>query len=206
MTRLLYIFSVCVVSAACTILGLSLNGRNRLDPKVEAILHGPGVVERFGRDGGQGSRVGDQTVSPLVAQAQEFGRYLNPPPAGPEATVKPPVALAVSTPPEAKPGSRPIFSTAGFKLVATSYYEGRPDRSMALLSEPGNGDTGRWVREGTQVGHFTVHEIRQGVVVLRDGDNIRELAVARTAIQRNLVKEIRPAASQAKALVTDSNE
>jgi len=76
---------------------------------------------------------------------------------------------------------------------------------MALLSEPGNTDGGRWVKEGAQIGHFTVHEIKQGVVVLRDGDDVRELAVERTTMERSLVKEVRPATRQLSAAVYDGN-
>jgi hypothetical protein len=85
--------------------------------------------------------------------------------------------------------------------VATSYYADRPEKSMALISEPGGSqDGGRWVKEGTQIGHFTVQQIKQGLVVLRDGDNVRELAVERTAIQRNLVREVRPGNPQVARL------
>jgi hypothetical protein len=163
-------------------------------------------VERFKATAAKGP-IETQRVAPLIAAAQEFAECLNPPPPlAPAAPVSPPIQLAASKPSEPKPVTRPAFSPISFKLVATSYYEGRPDRSMALLSEMGGTDGGRWVREGTQVGHFTVHEIRHGTVVLRDGDNVRELAVERAAIQQGLVKEVRPAASQAKALVVDHNE
>lgn len=209
MIRLLHILSLAAFASACCLLGLWWNEWSHPGPEVAANLNEPYVAERFGH-GVATLSPGMERVSPLVVAAQEFAAYLNAPPpptpAAPEAAARLPIRLAESKPTEPKPVSRPIVSAVGFKLVATSYYEGRPDESMALLSEPGGRDAGRWVREGTQVGHFTVHEIRQGVVVLRDGNNTRELAVERTAIQRNLVKEVRPGTNQAKAVVQDSND
>jgi hypothetical protein len=198
---------LCAVVCASAIFGFLLNARNRVDPRVEMLLNGSGVVQQLEDVAGRRSEDAEQLV-PLVAAAREFATYLNPPappaPTVPQARSQSPIRLAQAKEPELT--LRPAFSTVGFKLVATSYYEGRPDKSMALLSEPGNGDAGRWVREGTQIGHFTVHEIRQGIVVLRDGDNTRELAVERTTLQRNLVKEVRPGTNQAKAVVQDSND
>jgi hypothetical protein len=202
--RILYILTVCASAGIFAVLGLLAGGWDRPDPAFEAILNSPGVVERFRSSEGSKSS-GVAQVAPLIASAQELAAHLNPPPPEPpvaQATSEPVIRLTDVKPPEAKP----IVSSVTFKLVATSYYEGRPDKSMALLSEMGSTDGGRWVREGTQVGHFTVHEIRQGMVVLREGDNVRELAVERAAIQQGLVKEVRPAASQAKVLVVDTNE
>jgi hypothetical protein len=49
---------------------------------------------------------------------------------------------------------------------------------MALISEVGSLEgNGRWVKEGTQVGHFVIHEIRKGMIVYRDGEQLREMAV-----------------------------
>jgi hypothetical protein len=197
--KILHILTFCAVAGVFAVLGLLAGGWNRPDPALEGILDGPGVVERFRSS--EGSKPsGAAQVAPLIASAQELALHLNPPP--PE----PPAAQATPEPVTRSTDVKPVISSVNFKLVATSYYEGRPDKSMALLSELGGTDGGRWVREGTQVGHFTVHEIRQGMVVLRDGDNVRELAVERAAIQQGLVKEVRPAASQAKAAVHDGNE
>jgi hypothetical protein len=154
---------------------------------------------------GEKSEVAEQSVPALVAQAQAFAAILNPPaPAPVSKPIGAPVAASDSLP-LLMPKTRPAMASVTFKLVATSYYAGRPDKSMTLLAEPGNKDGGRWVKEGTQIGHFTVHEIKQGVVVLRDGDSVRDLAVERTTIERSLVKEVRPGTRQVSAAVHDGN-
>ena len=92
-----------------------------------------------------------------------------------------------------------------FKVVATSFYAERPEKSMALIVDPGDPDNGRWVKEGAQIGHFVVHEIRRGAVVLRDGERLEELVVERRPTKRSLVRDVRPA-REVSAAIFDSNE
>jgi hypothetical protein len=164
MIRLLYIVGVCVLSAACAVLGLWLGQRGRSDPRLVAILTTE-IGNQRSEVSGQKSEVAEQSVPALVAQAQAFAAILDPPPAA--KPIGAPV-VASDTLPLLTTKTRPAMPSISFKLVATSYYAGRPDKSMALLAEPGNKDGGRWVKEGAQIGHFTVHEIKQGVVVHRD--------------------------------------
>jgi len=70
---------------------------------------------------------------------------------------------------------RPRESTAKFTLHATSYYATSPEESMALIDEPGKGL--HWVRQGTQVGYIVIHEIRTGMIILRNGKRIQEMRV-----------------------------
>lgn len=63
---------------------------------------------------------------------------------------------------------------------------------MALISEPGlGGGLERWVKEGDQVGHFVIHEIRRGVVVARSGDRLQEMTVEPVKAERGLVRGTR---------------
>ena len=67
---------------------------------------------------------------------------------------------------------------------------------MALIWERGaNGGTRRWVREGTQLGPFTVHEIRPGAILCRDGDRISEILLerqtARSLVQNQAARVVR---------------
>ncbi len=48
---------------------------------------------------------------------------------------------------------------------------------MALIWEPGASDSGRWVKEGAPVGHLVIHEVRDGSVVLRDGEKFHEVSI-----------------------------
>jgi hypothetical protein len=207
MARILYILGACSLAGMCGVFGCWMKGWNYADPRLLSILSDRNVVDQgHGNDEGRKSGVTGKSVPALVAQAQAFAAILSPP-------VSPPAAKPATTPvaasdslPLLTPKTRAAMSSITFKLVATSYYAGRPDKSMALLAEPGNKDGGRWVKEGAQIGHFTVHEIKQGVVVLREGDGVRELAVERTAIEHSLVREVRPATRQFSAAVHDGNE
>ena len=116
----------------------------------------------------------EEEVSPLIAAAQEFALYLAPP-KGVESSPTP--ALASRSVPTMPP-IRPAAPSAKFTLRGTSVYPNQPGRSMALISEVGSLDGNeRWVKEGTQVGHLVIHEIRQGAIIYRDGDQLREMTV-----------------------------
>ena len=151
----------------------------RSDWQVEEFLAAKGVIERFNK--AQGSRGTDESgqTSPLVKQAQAFGLYLNPParvvnnihhrPAVPRATTE----------------SRPAMVSAKFKLVGTSFYAAHPDLSLALIDEPGKGL--HWIRQSSQVGHLLVDQIKDGLVVVKDGVRTFELVAERPPI-RSLLK------------------
>jgi hypothetical protein len=48
---------------------------------------------------------------------------------------------------------------------------------MALIAEIGQEGAAQWVKEGTVMGHFVLHEIRDGVVICLAGERRCELAV-----------------------------
>jgi len=92
-----------------------------------------------------------------------------------------------------------------FKLCATSYYPNEPKRSMALISELGSPEgEQRWVKEGAQLEHFTIYEIRRGMIVYRDGDQLREMAVERGASLPGIVRDARPGSRQVSSAVDDA--
>ena len=83
---------------------------------------------------------------------------------------------------------------------------------MALISEPGGSEGERkWVREGATLRHFVVQEIRRGVVVLSDGDAVREMTVEPSPGRRSLVRSYTASVARADAggppesLEADSN-
>ncbi len=151
----------------------------RSDPEVEELLAAEGVIERFNK--AQGDRTTDRSgqISPLVKQAQAFGLYLNPPvravnnvqhrPAVPRPTID----------------SRPAMVSAKFKLVGTSFYAAHPDLSLALIDEPGKGL--HWARQSSRVGHLLIDQIKDGLVVVKDGDRTFELVAERPPV-RSLIK------------------
>ncbi|MHC4568841.1 MAG: hypothetical protein ACYTE3_24145 [Planctomycetota bacterium] len=133
---------------------------------MERLLKQPSVVQRFEKLRDEQAPPAGQE-SPLVAAAQAFASHLNGPPA--PSRREPPAPLrkverSIVRTPRAR-----VIPSAKFTLEGTSYYENQPDRSIALISEPGSPDRNQyWVREGERLGRFVIHEIRQGFVVYRD--------------------------------------
>ena len=147
----------------CTDQWLHGNPGNEPEPELS-------VTERFKQAGGV-SGGNQETVSPLVEQAQAFASYLSPPEPG---TPRQAPRVASSTKKAIAP-VRLAETTAKFGLVATSYYGARPEKSLALVSQPGREN--RWVRPGERLGHFILEKVEQGSIVYRDGDRSGEMAV-----------------------------
>ncbi len=126
-------------------------------------LDSPGVIERFNKTVGNKAKTGQNEISPLVQQAGAFALYLNPPPA------KTPRAATGRTTDIA----RGPAVTPKFKLLGTSYYKGQPELSLALIDEPGKGL--HWVRQSSKVGHLLIEQVKDGIVVFKDGKRTFEL-------------------------------
>ncbi len=141
----------------------------------QGVSHDADISEPLGVT--EGARVrATRTVSgdpdftpPLIKQATAFALYLRPP--------APPASKEL---PRAKPGGQPVprppTATPKFVLLSTSCYRFCPEKSLALVAEPGKG--GYWVRKGERVGHMVVEDIKDGAILYRDGSQLRELAVA----------------------------
>jgi hypothetical protein len=173
MAKFLYILNICAMVATFGVLGLWWCKRGKVDREIAEFLGRPGAIERFSARGGE-SRIRTVEDSPLVAQAKLLASILGPPKSPEKPTL--PASGADSTP--SAPTVRPAAASVRFRLFGTSYYPNEPGRSMALISEIGSGESEeRWVKEGTQVGHFVIHEIRRGMIVYRDGEQLREMAV-----------------------------
>jgi hypothetical protein len=148
----------------------------RGDKQIEQFLNSAGAIEEFRE--AKGDKVEDERheISPLVKQAEAFALYLNPPP-------KPKPEPSVS---EGKSEPRPVGPVAAkFKLVGTSRYALHPELSLALIDEPGK-DL-HWVRQFSKVGHLIIEQVKDGLVVVRDGKNTFEL-VAERPEKRSLLK------------------
>jgi hypothetical protein len=172
MVRWLYILSVCEMLAACGLCGLLLNERGQGNDRLEEIVNRSDAIQRFRAENGE-SGIHPAEDSPLVVQAK---------------------ALA--------PAIRPAAPSAKFTLHGTSYYPNQPRRSMALICEAGSVEgSERWVKEGAQVGHFVIQEIRHNAIVCRDGEQLREIAVEQTGRLPGIVRDVRPGARQVGAAV-----
>jgi hypothetical protein len=77
---------------------------------------------------------------------------------------------------------------------------------MALITEPGTDGERRWVEEGSALGHFVVQEIREGSIVLRNGEDVRELTVEHRTPRRSLVREVHPASRKVSKAGPDTIE
>jgi hypothetical protein len=136
----------------------------RGDGQIEQFLNSAGVIAEFREATSNKAKESDQ-VSPLVKQAEAFALYLNPPP-------KPrPVVQAPAVTPEIRP---PAPVSAKFTLVGISHYQSHPEMSMALIDEPGKGL--HWVRQSSEVGHLIIEQVKDGSVVVRDGQRTFEIA------------------------------
>ena len=136
------------------------------------------VVEHFRRRGGRDTRAERASISPLVEQAKAFASYLNPTePVRQRKTHRVASSGKKTMAPANLPGT-----TAKFVLIATSCYGARPEKSLALVSEPGKPN--RWVRPGTRLGHFVLERVEQGSIVCRDGDRSIQMAVKTKAPAR----------------------
>jgi hypothetical protein len=156
--------------------------RGSHDDCVDRLLAGPSAVERFLQNRPDAS-IKEDRLPPLVEQAQILALYLNPPRA-PVASI-PASKSAVATPVRpAPPGGnvtpvtqiQPASSSPKFELHGISYYRQKPERSMALVLEPGGNR--RWVHPGEQLGHLTIERIDCNSVVCRDGGQTQVLALA----------------------------
>ncbi len=174
MIKTLRITSIIAVVLAVVFFVLPAVFGFRGDKQIEQFLNSAGVIEGFRE--ARGDKVEDerQEISPLVKQAEAFALYLNPPP-------KPKAKSSVS---RSKPSPRGSVSPK-FKLVGTSRYALHPELSLALIDEPGKGL--RWIRQFSKVGHLIIEQVKDGLVVVRDGQNTFEL-VAERPEKRSLLK------------------
>jgi len=139
----------------------------RSDKGVEQLLNSSGVVEKFSKSKADKAAGNDESAGggPLVKQAQAFALYLNPP--------QPKAGLTDRS----KVGPRgPV--AAQFTLIGTSFSAARPETSLAFIDEPGKGMN--FVRQSSQVGHLVIEQIKDGLIVVRDGQRTFEMAVQKS--------------------------
>lgn len=189
MIKTLRITSIIAVVLAVVFFVLPAVFGFRGDKQIEQFLNSAGVIEGFREAKGDKVEDSQREISPLVKQAEAFALYLNPPP-------KPNPEPSVS---EGKSEPRPVGPvTAKFKLIGTSRHVLQPELSLALIDEPGKGLY--WVRQFSKVGYLIIEQVKDGLVVVRDGKNTFEL-VAERPEKRSLLK----ANSSSGGRITGSN-
>ncbi len=149
----------------------------RSDEQIEEFLSLPSTIEKFNKAKGDRTKRSESQISPLVKQAEAFALYLNPP--EPRRTASPSHRTGVAPP-------RPKTVSVKFELIAISFYALHPELSLALIDEPGKGF--RWVRQSGKVGHLVIEQIKDGLVVVRDGERTIELVPAKRPEKRGLLE------------------
>lgn len=112
-----------------------------------------------------------ETVSPLVKQAESFALYLN----SPQAQESKSTLISKSRQMYSVSNLKSSETTPKFRLLATIHYRLKPEKSMALVTEPGSGT--HWVKRGAHLGHFVIEKIKQGIIIYRNGDQLSEMVV-----------------------------
>ena len=182
MIKTLRITSIIAAIAATGLFVLPAVYGVRSNPKIEELLKSPGAVEKFTSAKGQQASKKDTETSPLVKAAVDLTQIINPPP-----PLKPVAAAQPSGPSQPVP---PVPVAVKFDLVATSYFASQPEKSFALIDEPGKGQ--HWIKQGSTVGHLTIETVKDGSIVVRDGQRTSEKAVNVQESWRKLLKNPPP--------------
>jgi len=168
----------------------------RSDEQLEQFLNSTGVIEKFSKAKGKNSAKSESQISPLVKQAEAFALYLNPP-----KPKKAPTTRRTDRPSIIPRPPAPV--SPKFKLIGTSYYASHPELSLALIDEVGKGL--RWVRQSGKLGHLIIEQVKDGLVVVRDGRRTFEL-VAERPEKRSLLKEPLSRATGSKSILSASGK
>ena len=196
MIKTLRITSIMAAILAAVFLVFSAAFGVRSDEQVEEFLRSAGAIEEFNKAKGEKIAKSRSQVSPLVKQAEDFALYLNPPP-----KPKPRRPARESREPSVTPKPRAV--SAKFTLKGTSYYPSHPELSLALIDEPGKDM--RWVRQSGKVGHLIIEQVRDGLVVVRDGQRTFELAAERPE-KKSLLKGPASGEMGSKSILTPSGK
>ncbi len=188
MMRVLQAVGTLLILCGIVLLSHTANHWGRPDPEFDRMLALPGALERLTREpANEPART--EGTAPLVAQALLLASYLNPPVAVAPKVERPAVPQGHSVPVPPPVPVRPAAPPTQFRVSATSCYPSQPERSMALIRESqSRRRVARWVKEGSQFGHFTVHEIRRGSIICRSGDQLVEMPVQSRTASRTLVR------------------
>ena len=191
MIKTLQISSILAVVLAAVLFVSSVVFGVQKDAEVEAFLKSPSIKDKFTETmGGAVKRPSDQS-SPLVENAQRFASIMNPP--KPVAPVRPP---APTTPVVAK-AVEPAQTSAKFRVLGTSYYEANPQMSLVFIDEPGKGL--HWVRQGSEIMHLTIEEVKDGRIVVRDAQGTSEMVAEDRPITVSLLEGTSASAAPAVA-------
>jgi len=178
--RVLRILPGVFFASAVLVCALTLSQARSVSPDVKLLIEQSGAIETW--QACKRPRTGNHAaskISPLVAQAQIYAKLLNPPALPkPQTTNKPALAMSMTRTATApilpRVQATPQKVSPSFKVHATSVFAKHPERSMALISEPGKGIF--WIRPGHVLGYLKVTEIRKDAVVYEFKDRVGQVA------------------------------
>ncbi len=166
MIKTLRITSIAAAALAVVFLVSSVVFGVRGDSDIEKFLESPSVLDMFRQAGGKNRAGSDSQKNPLIAAAEAFSKYLDPPIIPTERPTPAPAREVARVEP-------PIQTTPKFRLIGISFYEAKPEESLAFVDEVGKG--AHWVRPATKLGHITIEAVREDAVVVNDGTKTYEL-------------------------------
>jgi hypothetical protein len=130
----------------------------RHDKDKEAFLAKPSATQVLKKNAA--SRSAAEAEGPLIKQAQAFALRINPP--APVQHVAPVHAVKE-------------IETPKFKLLGTSICPQEPNKSMALVDEPGKGM--HWVVPSDKIDYLTIEKVEDGKILYTDGKKQMEMLV-----------------------------
>ena len=201
MVKILHIISVFAIisTAGVFVLGAvqQLQGANEIEQDSDLT-----IIEKFNRNDTSIEKNPQRILNPLVEQAQTYALYLNPP--KPKSTKSKPTKTRKTSASERRTlqsvnekitAAESTKLKPKFTLVGISYYRSNPDKSMALVSEPGKGI--HWIKKGSNLGHFIVEKIERGKIVYKDGEHLRQMAIdTKTSVPTKQTEQTKLASDQ----------
>jgi hypothetical protein len=181
MIKTLHITSIIVGIFTVSLIVFGVVFGNQNSTESYKILQSPSAIEKFKTGSSKTSSQKNKQVSPLVTEAKSFALYLNPPPK-PEPKQKPATKSKPKT--KAKEPKTPV--SAKFKLIGTAYYPLSPKTSMALVDQPGKGLS--WIRQGEKVEHIILEQVKDGSIIIQEGNRTREMKTPARAEEQTIQK------------------
>jgi hypothetical protein len=166
---LLTLLSIAVVFSG------KVDWKGGIDPDVAVLLQRQSTVTRWQqRERAPDPQDSMPEIHPLVIQAEIYAKLLHPPELLPPASKPSRTAVERRAPSSATIPPKPPKTSPAFKVHATSVFAKTPNKSMALISQPGKGPS--WIRPGDILGYLKVTKIRKDAVVYIFEDTTGEVA------------------------------
>ncbi len=177
MIKTLRITSFIAVLLAMAIFALPIKYGVKTDQNVENFLNAPQIADIFKATLGSRPAAPVNQTHPLVQQAEAFALVLNPPKPVVKETPKQINRMGNITLP-------PPQVTPKFNLISTSYYPFNPEMSQALIEE---GKRRLWVKQSSEFNHLIIEQVKDGVIVVRNGEETYELKTPERKLKSGLV-------------------